>query len=60
MNNEFAKAVHRFRRYLKRRFSNSSTVKYYGNDLVHFGRIIDKAPTTVTRADVTEFATSCR
>ena len=57
MNSELADAVQRFRRYLKRRFSNSSTAKHYGNDLLHFGRIIDKAPTEVTRADVTEFAT---
>lgn len=57
MNQEFAQAMQRFIQHMRQRYPTSSTATHYQNDLEQFGRVVDKAPRGVTRADVSHFVT---
>jgi site-specific recombinase XerD len=55
MNQEFRQAMQRFIQYVGQRYPTSSTATHYQNDLEQFGRVVDKAPRAVTRAEVSQF-----
>lgn len=57
MNQEFTQAMWRFIQHIRQRYPSSSTATHYQNDLEQFGRVVDKAPRAVTRADVSYFVT---
>ena len=58
MNQEFEKAMHHFSQQIQQQYPTSSTAFHYGNDLVQFGRVIDKAPEDIGASDVNEFVTT--
>lgn len=57
MNQEFTQAMQRFIQHIRQHYPTSSTATHYQNDLEQFGRMVDKAPRAVTRADVSHFVT---
>lgn len=57
MNQEFTQALKRFIQHIRQRYPTSSTATHYQSDLEQFGRMVDKAPRAVTRADVSHFVT---
>ena len=57
MNQEFTQAMQRFIQHIRQRYPTSSTATHYQSDLEQFGRMVDKAPRAVTRADVSHFVT---
>ena len=57
MNQEFAQAMQCFIQHIRQRYPTSSTATHYQSDLEQFGQVVDKAPRTVTRADVGHFVT---
>lgn len=57
MNREFAQAMQCFIQHIRQRYPTSSTATHYESDLEQFGHVVDKAPRTVNRADVSHFVT---
>jgi site-specific recombinase XerD len=47
--------MQRFIQCIRQRYPTSSTATHYQNDLEQFGRVVDKAPRAVTRAEVSQF-----
>ena len=57
MNQEFEQATQRFIQHIRQHYPTSSTATHYQSDLEQFGRVVDRAPREVTRADVSHFVT---